>query len=156
MNRRKELIGQIHEVEQEADKVRSLLCKEQDSKWRQLYQKSYNDLRVKRLCLISQLSAALPLTMEGYLGEDCEEVGRDEHGSIRQVYHYLGCPSFSTSSAFNYGRIQCDDLKDITNILQNNIGKYLRITIEAIEIGERAECEHCNERFKCLTTKVKA
>jgi len=149
---RQEIINEIRHIEQESDNVRSLLCKGQDSKQRQLYQKSY-DLRIKRLCLISQLSAALPLTIEGYLGEDEEEVDRDEHGSVRQINYFLGCPSFS--KGFNYGKIQCDDLKNITNILQNNVGKYLRITIEAVEVGERAECEHCNERFKCLTTKVR-
>ena len=48
-----------------------------------------------------------------------------------------------------------DKFKDITEILQHNTGRFLKVTIEAIPIGETKTCVKCDERFQCLTTKVR-
>jgi len=99
----------------------------------------------------------LPITIEGYLGNDNQEVDRDEYGRIVENFYYLGCPNLDSEHKLGwYGqpRFIYDVEKDITDILQNNLGKYIRITIEAVEIGGRAECEVCKRRFECLT-KIK-
>lgn len=111
-------------------------------------------VRIKKLCVESQIATNLPIEIEGFLGDDVsEEVERDEHGTIREVYYYLGCPNLARS--IYQPNILYNKFKDLTEILQHNTGKFLRVTIEAIPIGESENCTKCDKRFQCLTTKVK-
>lgn len=114
-------------------------------------------IKIKKLCVESQIASSLPIELVGYLGEDVgDEIDYDEHGSIREFYHYLGCPIFPNEHNRHYGTIGYDKFRDITEILQHNIGRFLKITIEAIPLGETENCMKCTNRFKCLTTKVRS
>jgi hypothetical protein len=104
--------------------------------------------------LTDELVKILPVTFEGYLGVDDEEVDRDEHGSIRETLHYVGCPNLKDPNSRAYGIVDCDG-DTITEVLKANAGKFVRITIETVDIDCRKKCENCQERFKCFTTKVK-
>lgn len=119
-------------------------------------------IKIKKLCVESQITSSLPIELIGYLGEDVgDEIDRDEHGSIRERRLYLGCPSFPKESSkvkayWHYGTIGYDKFRDITEVLQHNVGRFLKITIEAVSLGETENCMKCDKRFKCLTTKVRS
>ncbi len=107
-----------------------------------------------KLGVESQLATGLPLTIEGYVGEDEEEVDHDEHGRIMEVFHYLGCPVFPTEHNRHYGVVQYDKFKDLTEIFKMHAGKFIKVSIEEVPLGEGNHCGNCDNRFKCLTTKV--
>jgi len=111
-------------------------------------------IKIKKLCVESQIATSLPIEIEGFLGEDSEEVDHDERGIIRDNVYYLGCPNFGMGRLHNY--VVYDRFKDLTEILQHNTGRFLRVTIEAIPLGEMEACAKCDNRFKCLTTKVRS
>jgi len=112
-------------------------------------------LKVNKLCAESQIVAMLPVELMGFVGEDEDEVDQDEHGRVMEIYHYLGCPVFPTDRPRHYGTVAYSKFQDITEILKLNTGKFLKITIEAIPMGETEECAKCDKRFQCLTTKVR-
>jgi len=112
-------------------------------------------IKLKKLCAESQIISSLPVEFVGYVGEDEDEVDQDERGRVMEIYHYLGCPVFPTDRPRHYGTVQYDKFKDITEILKHNTGKFLKVTIEAIPLGETEDCVKCDNRFKCLTTKVR-
>lgn len=121
------------------------------------YREQLKQIKIKKMCVESQIATSLPIQIEGFLGEDVgDEVDRDEHGSIREIYHYLGCPIFPNGHPRHYGTVGYDRFKDLTEILQHNTGRFLRVTIEAVPLGETDNCEKCNKRFQCLTTKVRS
>lgn len=125
--------------------------------WLDEYRQRLKQVKIKKLCVESQIATSLPIEVEGFLGEDVgDEVDRDEHGTIREIYHYLGCPIFPNEHPRHYGTVGYDRFKDLTEILQHNTGRFLRVTIEAIPLGETENCEKCDKRFKCLTTKVRS
>lgn len=113
-------------------------------------------IKIRKLCLESQVATTLPIQIEGYVGEDSEQVDQDEHGTVQELYHYLGCPIFPTDHPRHYGTVGYDKFKDLTDIMKHNTGKFLRITIKEIPLGEGEDCDKCVNRFKCLTNKVKA
>ncbi len=93
--------------------------------------------------------------LEGFLGCDAEEVDRDEHGRIIENYYYLGCPNFKSESILRRPpKVVYDRSKDISDLLQHHLGKYVKITIEAVDFGENEKCNTCTDRFKCFTQKV--
>ena len=112
-------------------------------------------IKIKKLCAESQIISSLPVELVGYVGEDEDEVDQDERGRVMEIYHYLGCPVFPTDRPRHYGTVQYNKFQDITEILKQNIGSFLKVTIEAIPIGETENCGKCNNRFRCLTTKVR-
>ena len=112
-------------------------------------------IKVKKLCVESQIASSLPVELVGYLGEDIEEVDQDEHGTVNAVYYYLGCPIFPNERQRHYGTVGYDKLRDVTEVLQHNIGRFLKVTIEAVPLGETKECAECDKRFQCLTTRVR-
>ena len=125
--------------------------------WLDEYRQRLKQVKIKKLCVESQIATSLPIAVEGFLGEDVgDEVDRDEHGTIRELYYYLGCPIFPNEHPRHYGTIGYDRFKDLTEILQHNTGRFLKVTIEAIPLGETENCEKCDKRFKCLTTKVRS
>ena len=113
-------------------------------------------IKIKKLSVESQIISSLPVELVGYVGEDEDEVDHDEHGRVMEIYHYLGCPVFPTDHPRHYGTVQYNKFQDITEILKGNTGKFLKITIEAAPLGETEDCMKCENRFKCLTTKVKS
>jgi len=113
-------------------------------------------IKIKKLCAESQIIATLPVEIEGFVGEDEDEVDSDERGRLMEIYHYLGCPMFPKDDSRHYGMIIYNKFQDITEILKHNTGKFLRVTIEAIPLGETEICMKCDKRFKCLTTKVRS
>jgi len=130
-----------------------------DGSAKNLYAKEREQLRqikIKKLCAESQIIASLPVEIEGFVGEDEDEVDHDEHGRVMELYHYLGCPIFPTNHPRHYGVVGYDKFQDITEILKQNTGKLLKVTIEAIPLGETEKCAKCDKRFKCLTTKVRS
>lgn len=122
--------------------------------WREL-KEQLRQVKIKKLCIESHIASDLPIKIEGFLSEDEDEVDRDEHGRTVEIYHYLGCPVFPTDRPRHYGTVGYNKFQDITEILKQNTGKFLRVTIEAIPIGETKNCAKCDKRFQCLTTKVK-
>lgn len=111
-------------------------------------------IKLKKLCVENQLSSNLPIVIEGFLGgEVTEEVERDERGSIRETYYYLGCPNLTQN--IYQPNIMYNKFGDVTEILQHNTGKFLKVTIEAVPLGESETCAKCDKRFQCLTTKVR-
>ena len=112
-------------------------------------------IKIKKLCVESQIIATLPVEIEGFVGEDEDEVDQDERGRVMEIYHYLGCPVFPTDHPRHYGTVGYNKFQDITEILKQNTGKFLRVTIEALPLGETEECAKCDKRFQCLTTKVR-
>ena len=113
-------------------------------------------IKLQKFCIESQIANTLPIMIEGYVGEDNNEVEQNEHGIVQEVYHYLGCPVFPQENSRHYGALLYDKFKDLTDIFRNNTGKFLRVSIEEIPLGEGEDCGKCKNRFKCLTTKVKA
>ncbi len=116
-----------------------------------LAQQTKSQLMREKVCLESRLDKVLPITFEGFLGEDEEQVDQNEHGIVNEVYHWLGCPSLDEGKwqkSITYNRQQ-----DITEILKANSGRLLRVTIEAVEIGDGEKCPTCTKRFQCLTTR---
>ncbi len=110
------------------------------------------DLGLQEMTLVSQLQCKFPMTMCGYVGEDEEDVEQNEHGTVWKITHWLGCPKLDSKTPRPKDAIRYDPLADITQVLELNKGKYLKITIQALDIGERPKCEKCKERFVCLTT----
>ena len=131
------------------------------SQWLTDIREQLRQTKIRKFCVEGQIATNLPIEIEGFLGEDTgDEVDRDEHGTIREIYYYLGCPAFPKEDSkvkryWCYGTVGYDMLKDLTEILKMNTGKFLKITIEAIPLGESENCEKCNKRFQCLTTKVR-
>ncbi len=107
-----------------------------------------------------QHEVTLPITVEGFVESYRDVIDETERGLIMEVVTYLGCPIFDLKPAppgwsrLRPGNVTYNMSNDISHILAENHGRYLRITIEAIGIGDGAECEECSERFKCLTTKM--
>ncbi len=114
------------------------------------------DIKRKKLAIESHVASELPVVLEGYVGEDEEQVDQTEVGVVNEVYHYLGCPVFPTEHNRHYGTIKYDKFRDLTEIFKMNTGKFIRVIIEEIPLGEGQNCGTCENRFKCLTTKVKA
>jgi len=113
-------------------------------------------IKIKKLCVESQLVASLPIEIEGFLAEDVgDAVDRDEHGTIREIFQYLGCPNFNSKHP-GMSRIAYDEFRDVSEILKHNTERFLRITIEAIPLGESENCAKCDNRFRCLTTRCKS
>jgi hypothetical protein len=83
--------------------------------------------------ILSQLYNILPITLVG--------IARKSSGE-EEEYHYLSCPD--QNNVVNY-----NPLTDLTEYLNANIGRRLRITIEVME----NECDDCELRFKCWTEK---
>ncbi len=113
-------------------------------------------LKLEKLGVESHLATDLPISIEGYVGEDEEQVDQDEHGYRMEIYHYLGCPVFPTNHNRHYGTVRYNKFQDLTEIFKMNTGKYVKVTVEEIPLGEGGNCGKCDNRFKCLTTKVKA
>ncbi|MDD2730935.1 MAG: hypothetical protein PHW33_02300 [Candidatus Portnoybacteria bacterium] len=112
------------------------------------------NLKLEKLGLESHIATDLPITIEGYVGEDEEQVDQDEHGVVNEVYHYLGCPVFPKEHNRHYGTVQYDKFRDLTEIFKMNTGKYIRVSVEEVPLGDGESCGKCENRFKCLTTKV--
>ena len=112
-------------------------------------------LKLEKLGLESHIATDLPITIEGYIGEDEEQVDQDEHGTVNEVYHYLGCPVFPTDRPRHYGTVRYDKFRDLTEIFKMNTGKYVKVSVEEIPLGEGEDCGKCENRFKCLTTRVR-
>jgi hypothetical protein len=151
---RNEVIAQLRQISTEKDEAWRLVkesktpyCIEgsREDKQRHEYWMQYNTLRSQEEKLYAKINSALPIIVEGYLDEDDAE----EDG-IREIYHYVGCPDLNSHRVLQ--SIRYDRLQDITDILLQNTGKYIRVTIEAIDIGNRDKCETCCDRFRCLTT----
>ena len=111
-------------------------------------------LKLEKLGVESHIATDLPITIEGYIGEDEEQVDQDEHGVVNEVYHYLGCPVFPKEHNRHYGTVQYDKFRDLTEIFKMNTGKYIRVSVEEVPLGDGESCGKCENRFKCLTTKV--
>ena len=112
-------------------------------------------IKIRKVCVESQIISSLPVELVGYVGEDEDEVDQDERGRVMEIYHYLGCPVFPTDRPRHYGTVQYNKFQDITEILKQNTGQFLKVTIEAVPLGEMENCGKCNNRFRCLTTKVR-
>jgi len=157
MTKREALIAEANQAEEEALAIRhemsALLGKGYTPKYKEL-QEAYNILRRKALCLKSQAQAVLPVQIEGFLGEEVEEVDHDEHGRTMEIGWWLGCPNVNRETYFS-PKLQYSFENDISEILKLNAGKYLRVTIEAIDVGSRGKCETCPDRFKCYTMEWK-
>ncbi len=103
----------------------------------------------------------LPIVVEGFVESYENVVDETERGIIMEVITYLGCPIFNQKPAllgwqrFGLGNVTYNLSNDISHILAENHGKFLRITIEAIGVGSGADCDTCKERFRCLTMKRK-
>ncbi len=108
----------------------------------------------------NQHEVTLPIIVEGFVESYEDVVDETERGLIKEVVTYLGCPIFDLKPAppgwrrLRPGNVTYNMRNDISHILAENHGKFLRITIEAIGIGSGADCEACNDRFRCLTTKM--
>ena len=85
--------------------------------------------------------------MEGYLDDDEEELDRDEYGSTRMRVFFLGCPVPPR------GTILYKQSGDITSLLEEQNGKYVKITIETVDKFDDRQCGECKDRFICLTIK---
>jgi len=151
----------LNEIQTE---IRAIEGRISDGSAKNLYAEEREQLRqvkIKKMCVESQIATTLPIEVEGFLGEDLsDEVDRDERGTIREIYYYLGCPIFPKEDSevkkyWRSGTIGYDRFKDLTEILKYNTGKFLKITIETIPLGEGEACAKCDERFRCLTTKVR-
>lgn len=107
-----------------------------------------------------QHEVELPVVVEGFVETYKDVIDETERGLIRELVTYLGCPIFDLKPAppgwrrLRPGNVTYDMRNDISHILSENHGRFLRITVEAIGIGNGAECDACKERFKCLTTKM--
>lgn len=101
------------------------------------------------------MSAKNHIVISGVLAEDCTKVDEDEHGIIYKTTYYLGCPILDQHLKWMTGKVIYTSSKDITEILQDRKGHYLRITIEDLTRGEDDNCLNCKDRFKCLTNKIK-
>jgi len=113
-------------------------------------------VKMKKMCVESQIATSLPIEIEGFLAEDVGDVvDRDEHGTIREIFQYLGCPNFNSKHP-GMSRIAYDEFRDVSEILKHNTERFLRITIEAIPLGESENCAKCDNRFRCLTTRCKS
>jgi len=114
-----------------------------------------SQIKIEKLHIEQKIISSLPTELVGFLGEDEDEVDQDERGRTMEIYHYLGCPMFTTKKSYNYGTVVYNKFQDITEILKQHTGEFLKVTIEAIPIGSTKTCAKCNNKFRCLTTKVK-
>ncbi len=118
--------------------------------------KDDKDSKLERWSLENKLDGTLPIIIDGDLGEDQEQVNQDKYGREDEIYHYLGCPNttikrkYPNSFPITCHGIEYDRSQDITAILKANKKKYLRITIEELDI-EDSKCNTCDKRFICLT-----
>lgn len=95
----------------------------------------------------------LPVVLEGYAAENEEEVDSDERGVLVQIYSFLGCP-YLDNKRRQLDTIKYDGLRDLSEIIREHDGKFLRITIEQVDdLNDRKRCQDCELRFKCLTTR---
>lgn len=153
MNEKREtLLAEVKRVEEKVFAIREEMTTSASPKKEELT-KAYNAYRREALCLKSQALAVLPIQIEGFLGEDDEEVDHDEHGRVMEIVRWLGCPNLN-SKAY-YPTVAYEFQNDISEIFKLNAGKYLRITIEAIDVKDRSKCDTCLDKFKCYTTSWK-
>jgi hypothetical protein len=117
-----------------------------------MLRESRKEARIEQMKVEYKLDQTLPIVIEGFLGEDEQQVDENEHGIVNELYHYLGCPNIDPKKPFS-NKVLYDRLRDITEILKANDTKFLRVTIEAIELGSGENCPTCEKRFQCLTQR---
>jgi len=140
-NKRQEIIGQIAELdvaiagyELELKKVLPNPIPPNINELRTELQNARNKLKQKKMGLECKLDAMLPVTIEGFLGQDEEQVDQNEHGTVNEIYYFLGCPNLEETRWRE--KVKYDRQQDISEILKANEGKLMRVTIEAVELGD--------------------
>jgi len=134
---REQILKQIVEIDAEIDTIYRLMTLESGrySVTQELWNKKVG-LQKRKGELLKELYKILPVTIEGTLASSKDSDEEDE-------YFFLG-------ETFN-GSVVYNPLGDITEFLNANRKKRVKITIE---IMDDSHCNDCASRYSCWTDKA--
>jgi len=135
MNKRKEILGQIVEIDAEIDTIYHLMTLESGRIPKELWYKK-SKLYKRKEELLSELYKILPVTIEGTLISSKDSDEEDEYFFLGEVWQ---------------GEVRYSPLGDITEFLHANKKKRIKITIETMD---DSHCNDCASRYSCWTDKA--